>query len=192
VSRGARVCKTSRRNATHFPTHLHARDRDFEAISTCGGRFPTCRGFSASWKLAATRRNSFLQRPQEGEQVLEGSACQGRPELVAVTGKDLIERRRSTVVEIRPALADAAQRGRVEVRVAHLVGQADVVRFARRVDRRRVATRAVVLLEERSPASHRLLLLLLRKAPQWRCGRECPHVGCQRSQLVLLRLAVSQ
>src|SRR5438093_1466910 len=99
-----------------------------------------------------THRSSFSsEAPQEREQVAERTRGQVALELVPVPHEDVLQRGGAAVVEVRPALADAAQRRRVELALADLVAQADVVRPDRRVPGWRVAAGTAVVAEHLLP-----------------------------------------
>src|SRR5262249_54006755 len=72
--------------------------------------------------------------------------------LVLELGKDLFQRGGPVVVKVWPALAHAAERRRIELAVAQLVGQANVERSLRRVSRWLVAGGAFLAAKNLSAA----------------------------------------
>src|SRR5688500_17906574 len=77
----------------------------------------------------------LIQRPQKRREVANLGGVERGFAGMLVLGKDFFQRRGATVVQERTAMADAAERRRIELRVSLLVLQANVVRIGRSIGR---------------------------------------------------------
>src|SRR5262245_59436252 len=105
-----------------------------------------------AWLLPRSRASAAglpaLQRLQECHQIAQFLCPQLARKLVLEFGKDLFQRSGAVVVKVWPALADAAERGGIELAVAKPVRQADVEAPLGSVGRRLVTGRTLLLSKD--------------------------------------------
>ena len=149
-------------------------------------------------RLTASRRRVrdssktlALQRAQERQQVFQLVGGKFMVQLVLVFQKDFFQRRGSVVVEVGAALADAEQRRWIELALAKLVVDADIIGVGRCEDGRRVAIGALQVAEQLAAAIDGCAILSAARLIDRRRRRESFDEGGERRQLFCRRRIIA-